>query len=80
MSLINTFVVYSDRYPKRVGGASRRQLFLGFVFYAQFSKTSQQQLVTVSRQARELSDLEGQASRLNKNLAANKLKVGLGAL
>jgi len=42
-----------------------------------YLQTSQQQLVTVSRQARELSDLEGQASRLNKNLAANKLQAFL---
>ena len=42
-----------------------------------YLQTSQQQLVTVSRQTRELSDLEGQASRLNKNLAANKLQAFL---
>lgn len=42
-----------------------------------YLQTSQQQLVTVSRQTRELSDLEGQASRVNKNLAANKLQAFL---
>ena len=38
---------------------------------------SQQQIVTVNRQTRELRDLEGQALRLNRNLAANKLQAFL---
>ncbi len=38
---------------------------------------SQQQLVTVGRQTRELWELEGQALRLNRNLAANKLQAFL---
>jgi DICT domain-containing protein len=42
-----------------------------------YLQTSQQQLVTVNRQTRELRDLEGQASRLNKNLVANKLQAFL---
>jgi DICT domain-containing protein len=42
-----------------------------------YLQTSQQQLVTVTRQARELAELEGQALRLNRNLAANKLQAFL---
>ncbi|WP_448572242.1 HD domain-containing phosphohydrolase, partial [Trichothermofontia sp.] len=40
-----------------------------------YLQTSQQQLVTVNRQARELWELEGRALRLNRNLAANKLQA-----
>lgn len=42
-----------------------------------YLQTSQQQLVTVNRQTRELVDLEGQARRLNRNLAASKLQAFL---
>ncbi|MEG3435497.1 HD domain-containing phosphohydrolase [Pannus brasiliensis CCIBt3594] len=42
-----------------------------------YLQTSQQQLFTVSRQALELRELEGQASRMNKNLAANQLQAFL---
>lgn len=42
-----------------------------------YLQSSQQQLVTVSRQTRELWELEGQASKLNRNLAANKLQAFL---
>ena len=42
-----------------------------------YLQSSQQQLVTVNRQARELVELEGQAQRLNRNLAANKLQAFL---
>ena len=42
-----------------------------------YLQTSQQQLVTVTRQARELAELEGRALRLNRNLAANKLQAFL---
>ncbi|MCG8364639.1 MAG: histidine kinase [Pseudanabaenales cyanobacterium] len=42
-----------------------------------YLQSSQQQLVTVSRQTRELRELEGQALRLNRNLAANKLQAFL---
>lgn len=42
-----------------------------------YLQTSQQQLVTVNRQVRELAELEGQALRLNRNLAANKLQAFL---
>lgn len=42
-----------------------------------YLQTSQQQLVTVNRQKRELVELEGQALRLNRNLAANKLQAFL---
>jgi DICT domain-containing protein len=38
---------------------------------------SQEQLVTTSRQTREFWGLEGQALRLNRNLAANKLQAFL---
>ncbi|MDJ0731408.1 MAG: DICT sensory domain-containing protein [Crocosphaera sp.] len=42
-----------------------------------YLQTSQQQLVTINRQTRELVDLEGQALRLNRNLAASKLQAFL---
>ena len=42
-----------------------------------YLQTSQQQLVTVTRQTRELAELEGQALRLNRNLTANKLQAFL---
>ena len=42
-----------------------------------YLQTSQQQLVTVTRQTRELAELEGRALRLNRNLAANKLQAFL---
>lgn len=42
-----------------------------------YLQSSQQQLVTVGRQTRELWELEGQASKLNRNLAANKLQAFL---
>ena len=42
-----------------------------------YLQTSQQQLVTVKRQRRELAELEGQARRLNRNLTASKLQAFL---
>lgn len=42
-----------------------------------YLQTSQQQLVTVKRQKRELLQLEGQALRLNRNLGASKLQAFL---
>ncbi|NJN32167.1 MAG: histidine kinase [Synechococcales cyanobacterium RM1_1_8] len=42
-----------------------------------YLQSSQQQLVTVGRQTRELWELEGQAQRLNRNLTANKLQAFL---
>ncbi|BAQ66872.1 HD domain-containing phosphohydrolase [Geminocystis sp. NIES-3709] len=42
-----------------------------------YLQTSQQELVTVSRQTRELRDLEGQALKLSRNLAASKLQAFL---
>jgi response regulator RpfG family c-di-GMP phosphodiesterase len=42
-----------------------------------YLQTSQQQLVTINRQNREMVELEGQALRLNRNLAANKLQAFL---
>lgn len=42
-----------------------------------YLQNSQEQLVTVNRQTRELRELEGQALRLNRNLAANKLQAFL---
>jgi DICT domain-containing protein len=42
-----------------------------------YLQTSQQQLITINRQTRELSELEGQALRINRNLAANKLQAFL---
>ncbi len=42
-----------------------------------YLQSSQQQLVAVNRQTRELVELEGQAQRLNRNLAANKLQAFL---
>ena len=42
-----------------------------------YLQTSQQQLVTINRQNKELVDLEGQALKLNRNLAASKLQAFL---
>ncbi len=42
-----------------------------------YLQTSQQELVTVNRQTRELRDLEGQALKLSRNLAASKLQAFL---
>lgn len=42
-----------------------------------YLQTSQQQLVTVNRQAREMVELEGRALKMNRNLAANKLQAFL---
>ena len=42
-----------------------------------YLQSSQEQLVTVSRQTQEMWDLEGQALRLNRNLTANKLQAFL---
>ncbi|MEO0375760.1 MAG: DICT sensory domain-containing protein, partial [Cyanobacteria bacterium P01_A01_bin.17] len=42
-----------------------------------YLQSSQEQLVTVNRQTREFWELEGQALRLNRNLAANKLQAFL---
>ncbi len=42
-----------------------------------YLQSSQQQLVTVGRQTRDLWELEGQALRMNRNLAANKLQAFL---
>lgn len=42
-----------------------------------YLQSSQQQLVTVNRQSRELWELEGQALRLSRNLTANKLQAFL---
>jgi DICT domain-containing protein len=42
-----------------------------------YLQASQQQLVTATRQTRELRELEGQALRVNKNLVANKLQAFL---
>ncbi|WP_013322323.1 HD domain-containing phosphohydrolase [Gloeothece verrucosa] len=42
-----------------------------------YLQTSQQQLVTITRQTRELVELEGQALKMNRNLAANKLQAFL---
>jgi DICT domain-containing protein len=42
-----------------------------------YLQTSQQQLITVNRQARELVELEGQARKLNRNLTASKLQAFL---
>ena len=42
-----------------------------------YLQTSQQQLVTINRQTRELVDLEGQTLKLNRNLAASKLQAFL---
>lgn len=42
-----------------------------------YLQTSQQQLVTINRQTRELRELEGQALKLNRNLAASKLQAFL---
>ena len=42
-----------------------------------YLQTSQEQLVTTSRQTREFWELEGQALRLSRNLKANKLQAFL---
>ena len=42
-----------------------------------YLQSSQEQLVTVSRQTRDFWELEGQALRLNRNLTANKLQAFL---
>lgn len=42
-----------------------------------YLQSSQQELITVNRQTREFLDLEGQALKLNRNLAANKLQAFL---
>lgn len=42
-----------------------------------YLQSSQEQLVTVSRQTREFLELEGQAQRLNRNLGASKLQAFL---
>jgi HD-GYP domain-containing protein (c-di-GMP phosphodiesterase class II) len=42
-----------------------------------YLQTSQQQLVTINRQSRELVELEGQARKLNRNLTASKLQAFL---
>ncbi|MEL4896574.1 HD domain-containing phosphohydrolase [Crocosphaera sp. Alani8] len=42
-----------------------------------YLQTSQQQLVTINRQNKELVELEGQALKLNRNLAASKLQAFL---
>lgn len=42
-----------------------------------YLQTSQQELVTVNRQTKELRDLEGQALKLNRNLTASKLQAFL---
>jgi len=43
----------------------------------EYLQTSQEQLVTINRQTREFWELEGQAQRVNRNLAANKLQAFL---
>lgn len=58
----------SDRPADLSGVVSRIVTYL---------QTSQQQLVTINRQSRELRELEGQALKLNKNLAAGKLQAFL---
>ena len=42
-----------------------------------YLQTSQEKLVTVSRQTREFRELEGQAQRMSRNLSANKLQAFL---
>jgi len=42
-----------------------------------YLQTSQEQLITLNRQAQELVKLEGQALKLNRNLKANKLQAFL---
>ncbi|MGL5079938.1 MAG: HD domain-containing phosphohydrolase [Microcoleaceae cyanobacterium] len=42
-----------------------------------YLQASQQELVTVNRQTRELWELEGQAKRVSRNLSANKLQAFL---
>ena len=43
----------------------------------QYLQTSQQELITINRQSKELIKLEGQALKLNRNLTANKLQAFL---
>ena len=43
----------------------------------EYLQTSQEKLFTVSRQSKELRDLEGQALKLNRNLTASKLQAFL---
>ncbi len=43
----------------------------------QYLQDSQEHLITANRQTRELWELEGQALRINRNLAANKLQAFL---
>ncbi|EAW37749.1 hypothetical protein L8106_17337 [Lyngbya sp. PCC 8106] len=42
-----------------------------------YLQTSQQELIAVNRQARELRELEGQAKRVSRNINANKLQAFL---
>ncbi|MGB3535188.1 MAG: HD domain-containing phosphohydrolase [Microcoleaceae cyanobacterium] len=42
-----------------------------------YLQTSQQELITVNRQAREFRELEGQAKRVSRNIQANKLQAFL---
>jgi DICT domain-containing protein len=42
-----------------------------------YLQSSQEELVTINRQTREFWELEGQALKLNRNLAANKLQAFL---
>lgn len=42
-----------------------------------YLQSSQEELITVNRQTREFWELEGQALKLNRNLAANKLQAFL---
>ncbi len=42
-----------------------------------YLQTSQQELITVNRQTRELWELEGQAKRVSRNISANKLQAFL---
>ncbi|WP_413162876.1 HD domain-containing phosphohydrolase [Capilliphycus salinus ALCB114379] len=42
-----------------------------------YLQTSQQELITINRQARELRELEGQAKRVSRNINANKLQAFL---
>ncbi|MEB3281894.1 MAG: HD domain-containing phosphohydrolase [Lyngbya sp.] len=42
-----------------------------------YLQTSQQELITINRQTRELRELEGQAKRVSRNINANKLQAFL---
>ncbi len=57
-----------DQVPDLTGVVSR------IVSYLQ---SSQQELITVNRQTRELWELEGQAKRVSRNISANKLQAFL---